>query len=726
MAYPDKLDKSRPVYIAMDYTNSRNTQILNTIVTTLRNGGVTNIKRKEIGPNELYGNISAIYKAGLTNAIIINIANGVDPTNILELGLWSKYLPESCNNLNSADKGGNDNTGRNVRERGNDAILAFFYDACDFTRSTGTCYNRIKTRNPRNDVPDGGRWPKTEGYKPIDYCRDNKIYVVNQSSNQHNNPENADYTGEKIGAAILSLFGNGTTETSSDTTETETINTDTETINTDVSGTKTITQKITTKEYTTPFYEQIYKLKTDKNGAFNLLHNLPYRGEYKVTMKYGGDKTHNSSTRTVTIQNFSNKSNIFNEQLIRTVIITKYSDGSVITDETGKKPDTNHLKRVITTETYENNKVKTTETKTIYMENVLQEKEVEVVTEIPLDNTPTNTPSVTPTPATIEGSPFNKQIPTINGVPNVAAMEHNGKKFALVTSGIYTLTENQYRKVFERDSKMMQLNNYKTPRYIAFECETNNKWNVVERTVWNAVEESVYYYMVGHNGCPWPDNIKIDFDEHKTYIDTTYVIDKKNQSGWRAWKGATCLYHFVSDHQNWRDSCGDTSASVCTQIMHNYYSEWRFSTEFGRYVGPATIVSMFKKYNMMGETTSASRSTAITWLQSGKPFIWHSDNHYFTMCDVNDAGTRILVSNSAYGSSGIHGSNSGNWGLSTGWNGATSTSYHSGAYGAHVKASLNWSITDAEKNSLNNFFSSMGGAWTRPDTAKQNENLRRP
>ena len=48
MAYPDKLDKSRPVYIAMDYTNNRNTQILNTIVTTLRNGGVTNIKRKEI------------------------------------------------------------------------------------------------------------------------------------------------------------------------------------------------------------------------------------------------------------------------------------------------------------------------------------------------------------------------------------------------------------------------------------------------------------------------------------------------------------------------------------------------------------------------------------------------------------------------------------------------------------------------------------------------------
>lgn len=726
MAYPDKLDKSRPVYIAMDYTNNRNTQILNTIVSVLKNGGVTNIKRQEIGPNELYGNISAIYKAGLTNAIIINIANGVDPTNIRELGLWSKYLPESCNNLNSADKGGNDNTGRYVRERGNDAILAFFYDACDFTRTTGTCYNRIKTRNPKNDVPDGGRWPKTEGYKPIDYCRDNQIYVVNQSSNQHNNPENADYTGEKIGAAILSLFGNSTTETSNDTTETETINTDTETSNTDVSGTKTITQKITTKEYTTPFYEQIYKLKTDKNGAFNLLHNLPYRGEYKVTMKYGGDKTHNSSTRTVTIQNFSNKSNVFSEQLIRTVIITKYSDGSVITDETGKKPDTNHLKRVITTETYENNKVKTTETKTIYMENVLQEKEVEVVTEIPLDNNPTNTPSVTPTPATIEGSPFNKQIPTINGVPNVAAMEHNGKKFALVTSGMYTLTENQYRKVFERDSKMMQLNNYKTPRYIAFECETNNKWNVVERTVWNAVEESVYYYMVGHNGCPWPENIKIDFDEHKTYIDTTYVVDKTNQSGWRAWKGATCLYHFVSDRQNWRDSCGDTSASVCTQILHNYYSEWRFSTEFGRYVGPATIVNMFKKYNMMGETTSASRSAAITWLQSGKPFVWHSDNHYFTMCDVNEAGNRILVSNSAYGTSGVHGSKSGNWGLNTGWNGATSTSYHSGAYGAHVKASLNWSITDAEKNSLNNFFSSMGGAWTRPDTAKQNENLRRP
>ena len=716
MAYPDKLDKSRPVYIAMDYTNNRNTQILNTIVTTLRNGGVTNIKRKEIGPNELYGNISAIYKAGLTNAIIINIANGVDPTNIRELGLWAKYLPESCNNLNSADRGGNDNTGRYVRERGNDAILAFFYDACDFTRTTGTCYNRIKTRNPKTDVPDGGRWPKTSGYKPIDYCRDNQIYVVNQSSNQHNNPENADYTGEKIGAAILSLFGStGTTNNTNndDTSNTpDTTTTDTPTVPT-TSTTKTITSKTITKEYSTPFYEQIYKLKTDKNGAFNLLHNLPYCGEYKVTMKYGGDKTHNSSTRTVTIQNFSKKSNIFHEELLRTVTITKYSDGSVITNETGNKPDTNHLKRVITTETYENNKLKTTETKTIYMENVLQEKEVEVVTEIPL--TPVVTPDTPVTPTTIEGSPFEKRIATVGGVPNVNAMQHGNKKFALVTGGTYTLTENQYRKVFERDSKMMQLNNYKTPRYIAFECETNDKWNVVERTVWNAVEESIYYYMVGHNGAAWPASVTIDFTNHKTSLAGKTVN----------WKGATCLYHFVSDHQNWELSCGNTSASVCTQVLHNYISEWRFKNEYGQYVGPDTIVKMLKKYNMMGVTTSAGRSTAISWLQAGKPWVWHSDNHYFTMCDVNDAGTRILVSNSAYGSSGIHGSNSGNWGLNTGWNGATSTSYHGGAYGAHVKVSLNWVISESEKTSLNNFFSSMGGAWIRLDSSKQNENLRR-
>lgn len=127
----------------------------------------------------------------------------------------------------------------------------------------------------------------------------------------------------------------------------------------------------------------------------------------------------------------------------------------------------------------------------------------------------------------------------------------------------------------------------------------------------------------------------------------------------------------------------------------------------------------------MGSTIGGGRSVATSWLQAGKPFVWHMYNHYFAICDVNEAGTRILVSNSAYGSSGIHGSNSGSWGLNTGWNGATSTAYGSGSYGQHVKVSLNWSISESEKTSLNNFFSSMGGAWIRPDSSKQNENLRR-
>ena len=717
--YPKPLDKSRQVFIAMDNTSNKNYTIYNTILKKLRDNGITNLYTFDVGPNYLYGAMKTVYNKGLTNAIIVYVANGIDPTNIKELG-----LPDQ----GDGKEYGNDNRGRTTRARGNDAVIALFYDACDPTRPSGTCYKKIATRNPHNDITDGGYWPKNE--KPIDYLKRNKIYMVNRSSNEHNKNNSSfdydsikDYTGEKIGQAIADLFvygqpdENGGTPNANTTTTTPTV-TPTVTPTTTADTTKVVATKTITQIYSHPHYERIYKLRTDPRGAFQILHQLPYKGEYQVTMKFGGDRTHNGTTRTIKVQNHAKNSQVFKESLLYTETTIKYTDNTTETTSKGAKPDTKHYKKVITTENYENGTIKNKTTKTIYGDDVL--KEAEQQTEITPDiTTPvvvptTTTPAVDPTQI---ASPFTKQIPTLsNGKPNVALMAADGKQFAEVTNRTYTLNQTQYRAVFERDSKMLQLNNYHVPKYTAFESTDTNTWNVVQREVWNAVEESIMYHMVKSHGAAWPDTITVDFANHKTTLNGTVVN----------WKGATCQYHFVRDRQNYLTSCGDTSASVCSQILHNYISEQKIMGKVGGELGPDTIAKVLGWYNMKGQVVSGARSIALDWMKSRKPFIWHSDNHYFVMADINDAGTRILVANSAYGSTGIHGTQSDNWGLNTGWNGANDTSYNTGSYGygAHVKVSCNWSISETQKTQLNNFFSSMGGAWTRDNTKKQAETLR--
>lgn len=683
--YPNKLDKNRPIYFAMDHTcgtrtgssyeTTCNCKIRDTIVNKLKAKGF-NVVRTAIGPNELYQNMKYIADNNITNAILFNLFNGVDPANIREV---------SFDNA--------DGNGKKFRNNGNDAVLAWFYDSCDFTRSDGTCYASV-----RDSETHTGRL-----YNPLEYCKNNKIYVINQSSNNHKNSERADYTGDKIADAFIALFEENTPTVEQENT------------NIQVDENKTIRTVVTTKTYTIPFYEKVFQVKTDINGSFSIKPDLPYRGEYKATMRYGGDRTHNGCNESISIYNYDKNAKVFKEQLLQTTVLVTYTDGTTSRTDTGSVGNATNIKRVIKTETYEGGAIVSTTEKTIDVSSILVEADTSDVNNI------TDIPSSSGIVVTGDKkSPFENSISMINNVPNVAAMNHAGKDFALVTNRTYTLNEEQYRGVFKRDSKILQVKNYKSSKFVAFESTDSETWNVCPREVWNAVEESIYYYMVGHNGCKWPSKIVVDFTNHNTklYEDSTLV-------GTVNWKSSSCQYHVVSDHQNWNTSCGDTSASVCSQWLHNYYSEWRLQNEFGLFVAPSKIKQMFDKYNMSGEVISGARSIALEWLKQGKPFVWHCDSHYIAMLDITDDDSKILVSNSAYGLSGVHSTNSGNWGLNTGWNAATSTSYHGGAYGAHVKASCNWSISNEEQQQLINFFDSMGGAWIRNNTSKQNESLRR-
>ena len=727
--YPGPLDKSRQVYIAMDNTSKENDTIYRTIINKLKANGINNITEFPIGPSYLYGAMKTTVSQKKTNAIVVYVANGIDPTNVKELGMAGP-------NGEWGELWGNDNTGRKCRSLGNDAVIALFYDSCDPTRPSGTCYNSIVTRNPRNDIPDGGRWP--DGEKPLDYMKRNKIYIVNRSSNQHNKNNSSfnyeaitDKKGDKIGQAIADLFvygqpdENGNTPNAPSTTTPTTV---TPTVAPTTTGdtTKVIATKTITQTYSHPHYERVYKLKTDNQGAFQILHTLPYKAEYSIVMKFGGDKTHNATTRTIKVQNYAKNAQVFKEELLHTETTIKYTDNTTDTKTTGALPNTKHWRKVITTENYENGKLKNKTTKTLYGDNVL--KEAEKQQEITITDLNLDLPSDLPTPTTVDpsqmASPFSKLIPTLStGAPNVAMMADSGKTFTMVSNRTYTLTENQYRGVFQRDSKMMQLNSYKVPKYTAFESTDTTTWNVVQREVWNAVEESIMYYMVGRGGCAWPDQVTIDFAGHKTSFPKNGSYNATTIN----WKAPSCQYHYVTDHQNWDDTCGDTSGSLCSQLLHNYISEQKFVGHVGHYIAPSSIAKVLGMYNMGGTVEGGNRDKAAAWVKAGKPFVWHCTAHYLVITDINDEGTRIRIGNSAYGLSGVPSPDTDGWGLTNGWHGLYEEGYRMYNYGngSHVKAYCNWTINADEKTRLNNFFSSMGGAWKRDNTLKQNETIRR-
>lgn len=138
-----KFDKSRPIYFAMDHTNAKDQEILNTITQRLENEGF-NVVSAEIGPNKMSQNTHYLYENNISNAIVFHLFNGVDPSTIRELA-----------------KNGTDNRGRTVRQRGNDVVLAWFYDSVDCVNenATGLAYIHGSETGPMLEI-QSNTWKK--------------------------------------------------------------------------------------------------------------------------------------------------------------------------------------------------------------------------------------------------------------------------------------------------------------------------------------------------------------------------------------------------------------------------------------------------------------------------------------------------------------------------------------------------------------------------------------
>ncbi len=172
-----KLDKSRPIYFAMDHVNSNDQQICDTITRRLKEEGF-NVVSAEIGPNKMSRNTRYIYDQNISNAIIFHLFNGVDPSTIRELA-----------------REGNDNRGRIVRSNGNDVILAWFYDSIDCVNENGTGIYYVRGSETG---------PSLEN--PKQYMEDNDIIAICTSSDMGKHKEDADYTGEKTVEEFMELF----------------------------------------------------------------------------------------------------------------------------------------------------------------------------------------------------------------------------------------------------------------------------------------------------------------------------------------------------------------------------------------------------------------------------------------------------------------------------------------------------------------------------------------
>ena len=705
LTYHKKLDKNKPIYLAWDniFTGSQSpsaadTRVFNAFIAKLRNAGL-NIVRTKQGPNQLYQNMNYLYKNCIKNAIIINCMNGVDPANIKEV----PKFPESaytnkvfCSNdaLKSANvnglKSGEAKAGAITRYNNNDVVLGWFRNAADCCNEGGRGVTRGIIDRTSN-LAYQGRF-----YHPEQYMKQHEIIGLCSSSDEGTRA--GDPEGLKLADLIIDLFKDG-----EDSEDDNSLNPDVPSDSTTPSDTdKTITKKVIKQIYKIPWYEKILTVKTDTNGAFLIPQpkDMTIKGEYLVNLYFAGDMTHEASTKSIRIQKFSG--DVVNDELLESITKEYYSDGtSNETAHTGSVPDDNSIKTktVTITYTYEGGVLKNTDIKTIENYKVIEPAtETENISVInPIDTEINNT-----NPTNIKGAdPFSNDMATLaDGKPDVVNMATGGKGYVMYDDNrSYTLTSSQFQEVYYRDSKTLQLNNYNVSNYTAFQSTDTQTYNVISRMEWNPVVQAVHHWLVAHNGASWPSEIKIDFANQRV------TINGKNI----AFTGKQREYHVVTDHQDntttTYGTCGPTSASMTTQWFYNYVSEARIKRESGHGyggVGPDGLVKALNKHNFVARKVSgfSNWKNAVT---SGKAFVFHEYGHYCCVYNANNEATQVLFSNPG----GSYG------GLGSGW--FNINTVNNKGIGGHVVPTLNWTISESERQRINHFFKSMGGAWNRPN-----------
>lgn len=300
----------------------------------------------------------------------------------------------------------------------------------------------------------------------------------------------------------------------------------------------------------------------------------------------------------------------------------------------------------------------------------------------------------------IKGNPKNplkSKIPLKNGVPNVDYMT---KSYVMADEDMtYTLTKAQYRAVLKRDSKCLYMKK-KLSKYTFFKSKSEPKLNhIIKREKWNVIERAINTKIVKKNkNGYWPKTVTVSL------------------------KGKSYTYAEVRDVQNTGYTCGPTSASMCSQVLKNYYCEKYIAKKAGSNAYSGSSTSGLKKaLNKLHFKCSiyykSSFKKALNQLKKGGcALVFHTWNHYVAILDISKDGKKVLVGNPS--GDYDHGSHSiANKWLTVKYMKKRFNNYDTS--GLIVK--LKYNLKKATKKKINYYYSNMGTKWTR-----QNVNERIP
>ena len=290
----------------------------------------------------------------------------------------------------------------------------------------------------------------------------------------------------------------------------------------------------------------------------------------------------------------------------------------------------------------------------------------------------------------VEGNvkdPLKEKISTKNGVPNIDLMP--GSYVMGDNSATYTLTKAQYREVIKRDSYCLFLNN-KLSKYTFFKTKNHPNTNhIIKREKWNVIERAVNVKIVQKNkNNYWPGEITVSL------------------------KGKEYKYPEVRDVQSTNYNCGPTSASVCTQVLRNYYCERYLAKQMGTNPVDGTkcpwIISGLNKTGFnCTYFYKASFDDALNELKKGgAALIFHAPRHYVTILDISSDGKKVLVSNS-YGTYDN---------IPSKWVKVSYMKTKFSKWEESVIVRLDYKLSNSTKDSVNCFYNSMGTKWNRHST----------
>ncbi|MCQ2971655.1 MAG: hypothetical protein MJ226_08785 [archaeon] len=293
----------------------------------------------------------------------------------------------------------------------------------------------------------------------------------------------------------------------------------------------------------------------------------------------------------------------------------------------------------------------------------------------------------------IEGNvkdPLKYNIPTKSGVPDIDVMP--GNYVMGDNNARYTLTKIQYNEVIKRDSYCLFLNN-KLSKYTFFKTKNNPNTNhIIQREKWNVIERAINLKIVGKNKANyWPSEISVLL------------------------KGKSYKYPEVRKTQSTNYYCGPNSASVCTQVLKNYYCEKYLAKLMGTNRREGTKCQwIIDGLNKLGFNATyfykASFDNALNELKKGgAALVFHAPRHYVSILDISSDGKKVLVSNS-YGSYDN---------IPTKW---TKISYMKTKFSKWEESVIvrsNYKLSDSVKDSVNCFYNSMGTNWYRHSTSQK-------